>query len=500
MPWIRRAALAFFPLFLLLSVIPPGFAQRGAAALEGTWQGRLAVPVGPPLTVVFHFERGSGGSFEATMDSPDQGASGMVATEIVVDGNALKLKVPDVGGAYAGRIQPGAQRIEGTWHQAGLSLALTLERIPAAQAATVRRPQRPHPPFPYATEAVSFTNPAGNITLSGTLTLPRGDGPHPAMVLISGSGPQDRNSMLMGHEPFLLWADVLTRQGIAVLRFDDRGVGGSTGDWAQTTLAQRAADVRAAMRLLKRRSDIAAEHIGLLGHSEGAVVASMVAARSDDVDFLVLLSAPAVPGDELLARQNALIFEANGMSAQGASNYAAALRQALQPVIALPAHQPLPAELRQALRAKLRSAADAMSSSDRAVYASTDAAGFAATLDRLVDALAMPSIRSFLRHDPRPALRQVKAPVLAIYGSKDLQVPPQQNVPALRAALAANPETTIEVLAGLNHLLQPAHTGLPSEYGRIETTIAPKVLDMVGHWIAERRPAAHDRPGAQRAR
>ena len=482
MPSIQRALAVLF--LLLLCIAPPSFAQRAAADLQGTWQGVLTVRPNARLTIVFHLESSGSGSYTATMDSPDQGTTDIPVDKVAVDGDSLKVTVPAIGGVFEGRVQPNARRIEGTWLQAGQSFALTLERIPAGEAAAVRRPQEPKPPFPYATHEVTFENEAAGVTLAGTLTIPQGPGPHPAVVLIDGSGPQDRDSTLMGHKPFLLWADVLTRQGIAVLRWDDRGVGGSTGNWAQTTLAERADDVQAAMRFLRKRNDIATGEVGLLGHSEGALVAPMVAARSDNVAFLVLLSSPAVRGDELLARQNALIFEANGMSAKGAANYAAALRKALQPVMSLPADEPLPADMRDGLRTALRAAAAAMSSADRAVYASTDAAAFAATLDRLVDGLSKPSIRAFLRHDPGPSLRQVKAPVLAIYGSKDLQVPPRQNAPALRAALQGDPDVTIDVLPGLNHLLQPARTGLPSEYGRIEITVAPKVLELVSSWLA----------------
>lgn len=481
---MRPIQHTLFVFFLLPAVAPLSFAQRTAADLDGTWQGTLTALGGMELTIVFHLKRGDTGSYTATMDSPDQGAAGIPVGEIILTGDSLRLKVPVVSGIYKGEIQPDARQIEGTWFQFGHSFPLTLERVPAEEAASVRRPQEPEPPFPYATKEVTFENEAAGVTLAGTLTIPQGEGPHPAVVLISGSGPQDRNSTLMGHKPFLLWANVLTRRGIAVLRYDDRGVSGSTGNWAQTTLSERAADVQAALDFLRSRSDIATGEIGLLGHSGGALVAPIVAAHSDSVDFLVLLSVPAMPGDELLARQSALIFKAKGMSAEGAAAYKTAMPEALEPLLTLPPDKPLPDGLRHALRDDFRAAAEAMSPNDRAVYAPMDPKAFSAILDRLVDMLTMPWMRGFLRYDPRPALRQVKAPVLAVYGAKDLQVSPEQNAPVLRQALEGNPDVTVKVLPGLNHLLQLAETGLPSEYGQIETTIAPKVLGVVSRWIA----------------
>lgn len=481
MPTSRGLSAAIISLLLLL----PGpllSAQQTAPDLEGTWQGKLAAG-GAELTIVFHLKRDSSGGVTATLDSPDQGATGILVSSVVVTDDSLLLEVAAVRGGYNGQIQPGAQRIEGTWSQSGQAFPLALERIPAEEAASVRRPQEPEPPFPYETENVTFKNEAAGVTLAGTLTIPEGEGPHPAVVLLNGSGPQDRNSTLMGHKPFLLWADVLTRHGIAVLRYDDRGVGGSTGNWAETTLPGRAADVQAALDFLRSRSDIDIGEVGLLGHSEGALVAPKVAAGSDSLAFIILLAAPAVPGDELLARQNALIFRAIGMSAEGAAAYEAAMLEALQPLLALPPKVPLPDSIQQALRADFMAAARAMSPTDRAVYGPTDSTDFSATLDGLVSALSMPWMRAFLGYDPRSALRQVEAPVLAVYGAKDLQVPPEQNAPILHEALEDNPDVTIKVIPGLNHLLQPAETGLPAEYAQIETTTAAEVLDLVANWI-----------------
>ncbi len=452
------------------------------AALVGTWEGALSVP-GGELPVVFHIEQAEGAQGEealaATMDSPQQGATGIPVATVAFDGDSLRLEVPAIGGAYAGAVRDDT--IRGTWTQMGQSLPLTLRRVEQASAVP-QRPQMPEPPFPYAAEDVRFRSAAtDSITLAGTLTVPEGAGPHPAVVLISGSGPQDRDETIMGHKPFLVLADHLARQGIAALRYDERGVGESTGTFAGATSADLAREVEGAVRFLEARSEIGP--VGLVGHSEGGAIAPMVAGRTNAVDYLVLLAGPAVRGDRLLARQNALVFEAMGMSAAGADAYGQQMLDALARVVAVPSGRPVPDSVQAALRADFSAAAAAMPPSDRAVYAPADSAAFAHVLDRMASQLTQSWMRYFVSHDPAPVLRRLDVPVLALFGSKDLQVPPAQNATPMRAALAAHDAATVHVLDGLNHLFQPAATGLPMEYAQIETTLAPRMLETVTLWI-----------------
>lgn len=446
-------------------VLPALMAQPAAApSVTGTWLGTLTVP-GGKLRIVFHISEAAGGKLTATLDSPDQGATGIPASAVSFREDTLHIEVEAVHGAYEGRVAPDAGHISGAWVQGGARLPLDLARTEAGAEALAPppRPQEPKPPLPYRSEDVSFENTADNVRLAGTLTLPQGSGPFPAVALISGSGPQDRNETLFGHKPFLILADYLTRHGIAVLRYDDRGVGESTGDFSTATSQDFARDAEAAVQYLLQRSDIQSGHIGLIGHSEGAMIAPMVANRTDAVSFLVLLAPPAVPGDELLREQAARIMRTAGATESQIQTNAAVQRQMFDILKNVPDS----------------TATDSLISVLTAQGMAPEAARAQA------EQTATPWFRYFLSYDPRPALRKVDVPILALYGSNDLQVPPDQNLPQLESALATGGTAgyTIEVLPGLNHLFQTAPTGIPQEYGQIEETFAPTALKEIGYWI-----------------
>jgi pimeloyl-ACP methyl ester carboxylesterase len=323
----------------------------------------------------------------------------------------------------------------------------------------------PAPPFPYRAIDVAFDNPAGPSHLAGTLTLPSGSGPFPAALLVSGSGQQDRDETLMGHKPFLVLADYLTRRGIAVLRVDDRGVGGSTGDVLHATSADFAGDAEAALAFLKSRPEIAPARIGIVGHSEGGMIGAMAAAKSPLVAWLVTMAGPGVRGHELILAQQRLIWAAAGETAPQLDKREKVGRA----VIAALIEAPTEVDARDRARAILTEAG----------YA--DAVG-----DQAIAMMASDWYRYLLRYDPAPALRQLRIPVLAVNGSLDLQVPAKENLPAIRAALKNNRDATIVELPGLNHLFQPATTGAVGEYRDIETTIAPAALDTMTEWIRKR--------------
>ena len=343
-----------------------------------------------------------------------------------------------------------------------------------------KRTQLPKAPFPYNPVEVGYENKESGNKLAGTLTEPKGDGPFTAVILITGSGAQDRDETLLGHKPFLVLADYLTRRGVAVLRVDDRGVGGSTGDHGKATSADFATDVKAGIDFLKTRKEIDPKRIGLMGHSEGGLIAPMVAAKyPDDVAFLVLLAGPGVPGDEILTEQSALIQKAMGRdpaaiekSGISAKKLYAALRTEKDE-----------AALKQRLDEISKEALAALSESERKDLGTDPAAALQAQLKLLQS----PWFRYFLTYDPRPNLAKVKCPVLAINGERDLQVPPNQNLPEIEKALKAggNASVTVRELPGLNHLFQTSKTGSPSEYAKIEETFAPAALEIVGDWITK---------------
>lgn len=357
--------------------------------------------------------------------------------------------------------------------------ALTLERA-EGEPEGLRRPQKPPAEVPYRVEEVGFGSLAEGVRLAGTLTLPEGVGPFPAVLLISGSGPQDRDETLMGHRPFAVLADHLTRQGIAVLRVDDRGVGESTGDFAAATSEDFADDAEAGFHWLRGRAETDPAAVGLLGHSEGGIVAPMVAAREPAVAFLVLVAAPGVPGSELIPGQIERLARSTG--ADGAQvREQVTLQRRIQAVLL----DDLPDEERRRRLDELFEASLEILTEEQREQAET-------ALDLQRRQLLSPWFRFFLAHDPATALRRVAVPVLAIWGAKDLQVPPEQNRPPLESALAAagNDRVTTRVLPGLNHLLQTADTGLPAEYGRIEETVAPEALALISGWIGEVAEAA----------
>jgi pimeloyl-ACP methyl ester carboxylesterase len=326
-----------------------------------------------------------------------------------------------------------------------------------------RRPQEPVKPYPYREEDVLYDNKVSGNQLAGTLTIPSGSGPFPAVVLITGSGPQDRDESIMGHKPFLVLADHLTRKRIAVLRVDDRGVGKSTGTFATATTADFATDVEAGIAYLKTRQEIDARQIGLIGHSEGAIIAPMIAARNHNVAFIVMMAGSGVPGDDIIVAQVELLSENAGQSHAAAMKAGARQRE----ILALLKQNQDTASLEKALREKL--AGQVLES----------------RISTAVAQLTSPWYRYFIAYDPGPALRKVTCPVLALNGEKDLQVPPMQNLPAIRKELeaAGNKNFEVDELPGLNHLFQTARTGSPEEYPEIEETISPKVLEIISGWI-----------------
>jgi pimeloyl-ACP methyl ester carboxylesterase len=319
---------------------------------------------------------------------------------------------------------------------------------------------------------VAFKN--GEVELAGTLTLPEGAGPFPAALLISGSGAQDRNEEVFGHKPFLVLADHLTRAGVAVLRVDDRGVGGSGGSFADATSEDFADDARAGLRFLRTRGEIDTNKIGLIGHSEGAIIAPMVAATSEEVAYVVLLAGPGVPGDELLVRQQELLSRAAGMDDEQVATIVAKQTELLELVEAQAEEGPLRDAVRELVRAQLGAAAEPESVEQATAQATLTVTG--------------PWFRYFVSHDPRASLRALKVPVLALIGEKDLQVDPRQNLPEIRKALQAggNPDFTVEELEGLNHLFQQASTGAIGEYYRLEESFNPDALATIASWISSR--------------
>lgn len=449
------------------------------AQVEGSWEGKLQAS-GVSLRIVFNITTAADGSLKATMDSPDQGAFGIAAEGLALVGDTLKLQIKAIGADYEGTVKDQGRSIEGYWTQAGVPLPLNL--APKATVA-LKRPQEPVTPYPYTEEQVTYKNEKAGLKFAGTLTKPTSGKHFPAVLLISGSGSQDRNSELMGHKPFLVLADYLTRQGIAVLRVDDRGVGGSERGVQQPTSEDFAQDARAAVAFLKSRRDIDRKKIGLIGHSEGGIIAPMVATQSKDVAFVVLLAAPGVRGAEVLTQQSDAMQTAQGIPA-AARQLNARLQQRLIDVAMESVDEAAAISAFDSYwAARTKEIAGPFVPSDQEA-AMMDSLG--RQLRGQLKGLMSPWMRFYLRYDPAVTLSKLKQPVLAINGSLDKQVLPTQNLPAIEAALrtGGNQRFTVKELPGLNHLFQSAKTGVLGEYREIEETLSPEALDTIGQWIA----------------
>jgi len=464
-------------LYLWLSLVCTLLPGLGLAAatpgITGYWVGTLTVP-GGTLHVVFHISKAGDDAYAATLDSPDQGAAGIpVDTVTLVDGT-LTLVIDKIHGQFTGTIAADETKITGNWTQGGGTLPLTLART--EKLDTSKRPQEPKRPYPYQEIEVTFPNVAAGVTLAGTLTEPKTEGKFPAVVLITGSGPQDRDETVFNHKPFLIIADYLTRRGIAVLRVDDRGMGKSTGSLEKATTDDLVGDTLAAVNYLQTRADIDLTKIGLIGHSEGGMIAPLAATRAPEIAFIVLLAGPGIPGDRLLLTQNADMLRASGVDEANIFITVAIARELIARVKKDPTAPDLPQQLTDYLTAAIAKLPDEdrKSLGDNAAFIKTQ-----------VTALTSPWMRFFLNYDPAPALTRVVCPVLALNGDLDKQVSAKENLPAIQAALTAggNRDATVKSLPGLNHLFQPCKTGAVNEYGKIETTFSPDALKIISDWM-----------------
>jgi pimeloyl-ACP methyl ester carboxylesterase len=451
----RAATLA-----LLLAVAPCLQAQDepkkpDAKGVEGLWLGTLNTPSGVRLRLILKVSKKEGG-LAGTFKSIDQGANEIPCDDVTFADGKLAWKIKSLGASFKGTLDDDGD-VAGTFVQGGAKRPLTFSRV--EKEPEVKRPQDPVRPFPYEEEEVTVENVTANVKLAGTFTHPKEGGPFPAVFLITGSGPQDRDEALMGHRPFLVLSDHFTRKGIAVLRVDDRGTAKSTGNFAGATTEDFAGDAQACLDHLKGRKDVDPARIGLVGHSEGGLIAPLLASRTKDVAFVVMLAGPGLPGDEIILRQSALIGKASGATDEEIAQ--ASERQ--KKILAVAKKQAPREDLEKELRGLLPPGAK-------------------------TDQVLSPWYRFFLAYDPRPALRSVHCPVLALNGEKDLQVPPDEDLTEIEKALgeAKNKDVTTKKLPGLNHLFQTCKTGTPAEYATIEETMAPAALEAISSWILER--------------
>jgi pimeloyl-ACP methyl ester carboxylesterase len=472
-----KNSLQNLTIILLISVFCSAtvFGQS-SADIAGNWLGTLEFS-GMKMRLALKISKAADGTLAAKIDSIDQGAKDLPIDSIGKKEDSIQFEAKKLGLNFEGTLNEKGDEISGTFKQGANSFPLVFKRV--AEIPGIARPQDPQPPYPYDAEDVGYENQKDGVKLAGTLTLPRGEGKHPAVILITGSGAQDRNETIAGHRPFLVLADYLTRRGIAVLRVDDRGVGGSSVGSPTATSENYAGDVLAGIEYLKSRREIDPKEIGLIGHSEGGMIAPMAAVRSKDVAFIVLLAGPGQTGEEIIYAQNELKVKA------GVTNPvpAAQMMTAVKNILAI-----LKSDVSNQLAEQRINEAFARQSSEMSEDQRKEFASVQASMKTQLPVMMSAWYRYFLAYNPRQTLEKVTIPVLALNGENDSQVSAKENLPLIESALKTgrNKDYTIKSFPKLNHLFQTSRTGALSEYAEIDETIAPLVLETISDWILKR--------------
>lgn len=465
---MRTKLLSIFLILLFAT-----FAPAQSKSIVGNWLGILEIQ-GFKIRLQVKVTATPDGKLKATFDSLDQGATDLPVETVTFEANTFRFNAPNYSLSYEGKLSVDGNEIAGEFKQGSNPFPLTFKRVD--KPTILSKPQDPQKPYPYAEEEVTYENTVDKVKLAGTLTLPPSKTPVPGVILITGSGSQDRNETIMGHRPFLVLADHLTRRGIAVLRVDDRGIGGSGTGAPNATSQNYAGDVLAGVTYLKTRKEVDPKRIGLIGHSEGGMIAPMVATKSPDVAFIVMMAGLGQTGRDVVLMQGDLMSKTAGVDAQTIANVRRVYAGLFDILKADKDNAVAEKKMRDFVAKEVAAMDDAQKKN------------FETVLKQINAQLTLYSsdwFRYFLLFDPAPVLEKVKVPVLAIVGEKDLQVPAKENMQLIEAALkkGGNKNYSVLILPGLNHVFQTAKTGLPTEYGSIEETISPTALNTISDWI-----------------
>lgn len=437
----------------------------GAQEITGQWNGQIKLQ-GIQLRVVFNITK-TGDAYSSTMTSPDQSPKPVQFTKTIFENNILTLEMPSYKIKYICEWKDN--KLVGDFEQSGHKFPLELSRE-LIEKEQIKRPQEPKKPYPYRSEDITFENKEAKVILAGTLTMPNVGNNFPVVVLITGSGPQNRDEEILGHKPFLFIADYLTKNGIAVLRYDDRGTGKSTGDFKTSTSADFEKDAQAAVDYLHTRAEINKQKIGLMGHSEGGEIAPMLASKNKEIKFIVLLAGPGISGSKLMLLQEEKIAKASGSSESEIQK----TRQINSGVFDIVMKESDMEKMKIQIKEYLNTVKNFPEGTNADEYGKL-----------IIQQVATQWMKYFLALDPSQFLQKVKCPVLAVNGAKDLQVPSKENLKAIQAVLEknGNKKVTVKEYPNLNHLFQECKTGLPDEYATIEQTFSEDVMHDVLAWI-----------------
>lgn len=461
-----------------ISKIIPLQKSISARNITGIWEGKLNVNT-LSLRLDFHFEKQKDDIYTGTMDSPDQGVKDIPCEQVVLNSDSLRVQVKMAIG-LSGMLTTDTS-IVGNWNQGGKIFPITLIKVKEL-SKNPNRPQTPKPPYTYNSEDVEYNNADKSVHFGATFTYPKGKGPFPTAIMITGSGQQDRDETIFGHKSFAVIADYLAKKGIAVLRVDDRGIGKSTGDVLNATSADFANDVETGLTYLKNRKEVDKKKLGMIGHSEGGLIASIVAARNPDIDFVIMLAGPGVKGSEILLKQTEDIMKSDSVPADAVKEYCVIFKQLLEDFTS--------GNDTSIIRKKITSDFTNWKSGQsvktlNALKISPDASGDTKLINLFMQDFSSPWITYFIKSDPKPLIEKFTCKVLALDGSKDLQVNAALNLAAIDKALkkSKSPSYETKELPGLNHLFQHCKKCTVQEYAELEETFAPEALDIMWKWL-----------------
>jgi len=446
--------------------------------ISGIWEGKLDVG-SISLRFDFHFNKDKDNNYSGTFDSPDQGVNGVPCKEVFLNGDSVTIQVKTAIGMTA--ILTNDSNMNGYWNQGGKMFPIALKKVKEFSKAP-NRPQTPKPPYSYNSEDVEYDNANKTIHYGATFTYPKGQGPFPTAILISGSGQQDRDETIEGHKSFAVIADYLTKKGMAILRVDDRGMGKSTGDVMNATSADFAVDVEVSFGYLKNRKEADQKKLGMIGHSEGGLIASIVAARNPDIDFVIMLAGPGVKGSEILLKQTEAVFLSDSVPADAIKSYCVIFKQLLEDFMTDNdtsfIHKKVASDF------KLWKASQSEKTLN-ALKISPKSSGDENLMGEFMKGFSSPWVKYFIEADPQPLIEKFRCKVLALDGSKDLQVNAEINLAGINEALkkSKSPYFETKELPGLNHLFQHCKKCTVEEYGELEETFAPEVLDIMWKWL-----------------